>query len=424
MFWCTLGPKPWIGGDPLLPSFCDERRYANDTLAMMEASPSLDELIQSAAGQFECQFGASARWFGAAPGRINLIGEHTDYNDGWVLPMAIDRYTVVAAAPGQTPGQLTVNSQAFGTQASLKLDQLDQPHAVPWLRYVQGVVAQYQRRGIRCPELDIQVASSVPAGGGLSSSAALELAMAHLIEVVTGTSLPTDERITACVMGERETAGVPCGVMDQTVVEQAKAGHALLLDCLHNDVTHIPFTEAGAALLAVHSGVSHALADGEYAKRLEECERVAAELGIETLRDVAEFDLQRLSGDDLLYRRARHVVSENKRVHQSAAALRAADWSELGALMQESHTSLRDDYAVSCAELDLLVDLALSEQGVYGARMTGGGFGGCIIALVEQSRAGAVADSLCEHYATSTSLQPACYRVRPAAGAGEISALP
>jgi len=133
MFWCTLGPIPWIGGDPLLPSFCDVRRYADDTLAMIEASPSLDELIQGAAGQFACQFGASARWFGAAPGRINLIGEHTDYNDGWVLPMAIDRYTVVAAAPGQTPGQLTVNSQAFGTQASLKLDQLDHPHAVPWL---------------------------------------------------------------------------------------------------------------------------------------------------------------------------------------------------------------------------------------------------------------------------------------------------
>ena len=148
MFWCTLGPKPWIGRDPLLPSFCDERRYADDALAMIEASPCLDELIQGTADQFERQFGESARWFGAAPGRINLIGEHTDYNAGWVLPMAIDRYTVVAAASGQTPGQLTVNSQAFRTQASLKLDQLDRPHAVPWLRYVQGVVAQYQRRGI------------------------------------------------------------------------------------------------------------------------------------------------------------------------------------------------------------------------------------------------------------------------------------
>ena len=424
MFWCTLGPKPWIGRDPLLPSFCDERRYADDALAMIEASPCLDELIQGTADQFERQFGESARWFGAAPGRINLIGEHTDYNAGWVLPMAIDRYTVVAAASGQTPGQLTVNSQAFRTQASLKLDQLDRPHAVPWLRYVQGVVAQYQRRGIQCPELDIQVISSVPAGGGLSSSAALELAMAHLIEAVTGKPLSADQRTAACVAAERETAGVPCGVMDQTVVEHAKAGHALLLDCLHNEVTQIPFTEAGTALLAVHSGVAHALADGEYAKRREECDRVAAELGMQTLRDLTELDLQRLTGDDVLYRRARHVVSENKRVHQSVAALRAANWSQLGALMQESHASLRDDYAVSCAELDLLVDLALSEQGVYGARMTGGGFGGCIIALVDQSRVNAVAHSLCQHYAASTSRQPACYRVRPVAGAREISVLP
>jgi galactokinase len=288
------------------------------------------------------------------------------------------------------------------------------------MRYVQGVIAQYDSRGVHCPGLDVAVASSVPPGGGLSSSAALELATAHLLEAVTEQTLTRSERIEACVQAEREMAGVPCGIMDQTVVELAESGQALLLDCADQTARSVPFGSQAPALLVIHSGVSHALAEGAYAQRRADCEQAGALLGVSTLREVSPDQLARLKDEGVLQQRATHVVSENQRVYDAVAAIEQRQWDRLGALMTASHRSLRDDYEVSCPELDLLVELATAEQGVYGARMTGGGFGGCVIVLVAPDRLEAVADSVSDQYSEHMGWAPGCYRIEAGAGAHEI----
>ena len=386
---------------------------------MIESNPSLASLIDSASVAVAELSGQTARWQAAAPGRVNLIGEHTDYNQGWVLPMAIDRYTAMAAAPG-APGQIRVRSLAMAEERSLSLDQLHTPHRDPWMRYIQGFIAQYDRRGVRCPGLDVTVVSSVPPGGGLSSSAALELATAHLLEAVTGQTLTPAERIQASVQAEREMAGVPCGIMDQTVVELAESAQVLLLDCADQTAHSVPLGSQAPALLVIDSGVSHSLAEGAYAQRRAECEQASALLGVKILRDVRPEQLARLKGEMVLQQRATHVVSENERVRDAVAAIEQGQWDRMGALMTRSHESLRDDYEVSCPELDLLIELATVQRGVYGAKMTGGGFGGCVIALVETDQIEAVADSISGQYGDRIGGAPWCYRVQAGAGAREI----
>ncbi|MDG2461636.1 MAG: galactokinase [Luminiphilus sp.] len=389
---------------------------------MTNLGVSLSPLVDEARNALEAWSGRQAAWFAAAPGRVNVIGEHTDYNAGWVLPVAIDRFTLMAAAAGTQPGRLRVLSLALNEQGEILLGEISTPHPSLWVRYVQGVVAHYEKRGIHCPALDIVVASNLPAGGGLSSSAALELATAHLIEAATGRALSERGRIDACVAAEREYAGVPCGEMDQTIVEMAQADHALLLDCRERSVSHVPFALESVALVALHSGISHELADGAYAQRREECQHAASVLAVDTLRDVTIDRLARLESEPLLHRRARHIVSENARVHGAVAAMARYDWKMLGNLMVESHRSLQQDYCVSCRELDLLVDMALSEPGVFGARMTGGGFGGCIIVLIDKFRTESVVESMCRRYAELMGREPPCYRIQSAWGANEICA--
>ncbi|MCH1610757.1 MAG: galactokinase [Luminiphilus sp.] len=386
---------------------------------MIESNPSLASLIDSASAAVAELSGQAARWRAAAPGRVNLIGEHTDYNEGWVLPMAIDRYTAMAAAPGM-PGQIRVRSLAMAEERSLSLDQLHTPHRDLWMRYVQGVIAQYDQHGVRCPGLDVAVVSSVPPGGGLSSSAALELATAHLLDAVTGQTLTPAARIQASVQAEREMAGVPCGIMDQTVVELAESGQALLLDCADQTARPVPLGSDAPALLVIHCGVSHALAEGAYAKRRADCEQASALLGVKTLRDVGPDQLARLKDEGVLHQRANHVVAENKRVRDAVTTIEQGHWDRFGALMTASHRSLRDDYEVSCSELDLLVELATAEPGVHGARMTGGGFGGCVIVLVETDRLEAVADRISGQYEDRMGWAPGCYCVQASAGAREI----
>ena len=388
---------------------------------MIESNPSLDSLIDTASAAVAELSGQAARWRAAAPGRVNLIGEHTDYNQGWVLPVAIDRYTAMAAAPG-VPGQIRVRSLAMAEECCRSLNQLHPPYRDPWMRYVQGVIAQYDRRGVRCPGLDVAVVSSVPPGGGLSSSAALELAAAHLLEVVTGQTLTPAERIQASVQAEREMAGVPCGIMDQTVVELAESGRALLLDCADQTVRSVPLGSQAPALLVIHSGVSHSLAGGAFAQRRAECEQASAILKVNTLRHVGPDQLTRLKGEIVVHQRATHVNSENERVRDAVAAIEQGRRGRLGVLIKASYRSLRDDYEVSCRELDLLVELATAERGVYGARMTGGGFGGCVIVLVETDHLEAVADSVSGQYDDRIGWAPGCYRVQASAGAREICA--
>jgi galactokinase len=291
--------------------------------------------------------------------------------------------------------------------------------------------------------LDIVVASSVPVGGGLSSSAALELAMAHLIEAVTETTWSPSERIRAAVSAERDGAGVPCGMMDQTVVEQGQQGSVLLLDCAEDLISSIiPCDDPQIAWLVIHSGVAHELADGAYAQRRTECRMICKALRVDSLRDVTPEMIASLTPDlstesptpspalsprpsssqgpldEVLRRRARHVVTENQRVLAATEALKTANWPILGQLLFESHQSLRDDYQVSCEELDLLVELAQGHDEVFGARMTGGGFGGCIVALVNREALSSVATSISQGFAQQVGLSPRCYQVNPSAGAG------
>jgi galactokinase len=405
---------------------------------MIEPPLSIESLQARAASELNQWTGSAARWSAAAPGRINVIGEHTDYNGGWVLPMAIDRYTVLVAAPGLQADRIRVRSLSLGEQSAVSLSRLSDLSDDKWMRYLQGVLAEYAHRAVVCPPLDIVVASSVPVGGGLSSSAALELAMAHLIEAVTETTWSPSERIRAAVSAERDGAGVPCGIMDQTIVEQGEQGCVLLLDCAQGLISStIPCDDPQIAWLVIHSGVSHDLADGAYAQRRAECEMICEALQVGSLRDVTPEmittltpDLPALSPiqspiqsrlkvpfDEVLLRRARHVVTENQRVLAATEALKTANWSTLGELLFESHHSLRDDYQVSCEELDVLVELAQAQDDVFGARMTGGGFGGCIVALVDREALSSVATSISQGYVQRVGLSPQCYRVKPASGA-------
>ena len=436
-------PRRRIDGGATQPS----RRNANVVIAfvechsgyiMIEPPLSIESLQARAASELNQWTGSAARWSAAAPGRVNVIGEHTDYNGGWVLPMAIDRYTVLVAAPGLQADRIRVRSLSLGEQSAVSLSRLSDLSDDKWMRYLQGVLAEYAHRAVACPPLDIVVASSVPVGGGLSSSAALELAMAHLIEAVTETTWSPSERIRAAVSAERDGAGVPCGIMDQTIVEQGEQGCVLLLDCAQGLISStIPCDDPQIAWLVIHSGVSHDLADGAYAQRRAECEMICEALQVGSLRDVTPEmittltpDLPALSPiqspiqsrlkvpfDEVLLRRARHVVTENQRVLAATEALKTANWSTLGELLFESHHSLRDDYQVSCEELDVLVELAQAQDDVFGARMTGGGFGGCIVALVDREALSSVATSISQGYVQRVGLSPQCYRVKPASGA-------
>lgn len=384
---------------------------------MIQPSPTVHDLLHQARGAFRDWTGTDAQFWAGAPGRINLIGEHTDYNEGWVLPMAIDRYTVVVAALNNSADQINVKSVSAQEQGMISLSQLSHPTETLWLRYVQGVVALYERQGIRCPPLDILVLSSVPVGGGLSSSAALELAMAHLIESVTEQRLLPWQRIRTTQRAEWDFAGVPCGVMDQFISDQGREGFATLLDCQTEALRPIPFSPSELSLLIVHSGVSHALADGAYADRRAQCQAAAKALHLPSLRDADIASLDRLSGEKLLIKRARHVVSENQRVLDAVAALEMNDWACFGRLLTESHVSLRDDFEVSCAEMDLLVDLISGQSGVLGARMIGGGFGGCALALVRRSQVDDVVAAVGPSYHSKTGAQPLFYLARSSAGA-------
>ncbi|MEO8484037.1 MAG: galactokinase [Acidobacteriota bacterium] len=358
-------------------------------------------------------FGYAPQVMAAAPGRVNLIGEHTDYNEGFVLPLAINRATVCA-------GRLTDDrrvelvSGSARERATIELDADVVPRGLPrWTNYLRGVIAGFQRRGMRLSGLQIAIESDVPVGGGLSSSAALEVATATMLQALTGHPLSPAETIALCRQAEHEYAGVPCGVMDQTAVVLAREGHALLLDCRSLDVAHVPFIDPDVCLLIVNTSVRHSLASGEYARRRAECAAAAAQLGVTTLRDASAADVADQP-------RARHVVSENARTLAAVEALRMSDWPRLGRLMYESHLSLRDDFEVSCAELDAVVEIArdIGEPGgVWGCRMTGGGFGGCAVCLVRSTEAAAISDRIAGHYRSATGLTATIFPARAARGA-------
>jgi galactokinase len=384
-------------------------------------SNSLNHNAASASAAFERRYGGPPRWVVAAPGRVNLIGEHIDYNDGFVLPMAIERYCVIAAGPAERDAKFF--SIATNEEATISLSA-PQKHPTPghWSNYVAGVFAGCIGRGIQPAGFQAVIDSAVPFGGGLSSSASLEVATATLIEAMTGTALQPVEKALLCQKAEHEYAGVPCGIMDQFASVMGRADHLMLLDCRSREIEHISLVDPNVTVLIINTNVKHELSGGEYAERRRQCESAARKLGVASLRDATQSQLEanREKLDAVEFRRARHAISEIRRTSEAAAAIKTGDWSRVGRLMYASHDSLRDDYEVSCRELDFLVDLARHMRpgdGVIGSRMTGGGFGGCTVTLVETAKADRVTEHLARNYRDQIGIEPSVLTSRPARGA-------
>jgi galactokinase len=354
-----------------------------------------------------------------APGRVNLIGEHTDYSEGFVLPMAIDRATVAAAAP-RDDRRVRVRSLERGETAELDLDARDPRPEGSWIDYAYGVALALARR-VALRGADLAVATTVPIGAGLSSSAAFELSVASALLALAGASLPPRELARVGREAENGFVGLRSGIMDQLASACGVRDHALLIDCRSEELTPVPIPREAAVVVA-DSGVKHELSGSAYNARRAESEEAARLLGARTLRDVSAGELARRGGElpDVLRRRARHVVSENARVLAAADAFRAGDLARAGELMNASHDSLRDDYEVSAPELDLLVDAARAVSGVFGARMTGGGFGGSIVVLAGRDAVGPLTTALEAAYRARYARVPAVEEVRAADGAGPL----
>jgi galactokinase len=331
-------------------------------------------------------------WLVSAPGRVNIIGEHVDYCDGFVLPAAISLRTWMSGA--HRPDSLIVVETEDGLRAEMTADAIPQAGPEKWANYLRGVLAGCLEAGLTVPGMEVRIASTLPQGGGLASSAALTVAFATLLEAAAGRMLDPDGKARICQEAESRYAGVPSGCMDQLASVHGRAGHALLIDCRSRSVEPVPLH--GVSLLIINSGVRHDLADGAYATRRAETEEAAEVLGVPALRDAGEPLLINHAADlsPVLFQRARHVIGECARTLACAAAMKSGDWPRAGALMNGSHVSLRDDFEVSSPELDLIAAHAQQIPGVHGCRMTGGGFGGCCVALVQTEQAGEAARSL------------------------------
>lgn len=355
-----------------------------------------------------------------APGRLNVIGEHVDYNGGFVLPAAIEREIVLVARP-RLDRVVRLCSGLSDEAVSFSLDDLSPAGPRGWEVYVKGVLAGLEAHGFRLCGFDAEIVSNLPVGGGLSSSAALEAVAGLITLAMTEDTCDRMQLAKICQQAEHRYAGVPCGIMDQAAVLTCQADHLLLLDCQTGQARHIPFQDSRWGLMIIHSGVSHALAEGEYAKRRKACEEAAALLKVSSLRDIpiADLDdaLKHPGLNDEKRRCVRHVVSEIDRTLRAVECLACEDYRTLGKLLCESHASLRDDYRVSCPELDFIVKTASGLDGVAGCRMTGGGFGGAAVALVRSDAAEAVRDHLRSAFAAQFGAEPWMLMTRPAVGA-------
>lgn len=375
----------------------------------------------NARGAFRELYGYEPAGIWSAPGRVNLIGEHTDYNEGYVFPLAIDRRAGVAAAPRQD-GVLRLATTAPGSAAAeIKVAELVPGRLAGWSRYVAGVHWAFGVRGIDVPGMDILLDSDVPVGAGLSSSAAVECAAALAVNDLAGAGLPAEDLVLLCQQAENDFAGAPTGILDQSASLLSQAGHALFLDCRSRESRLVPLDLAGEgmSLLVIDTKVSHAHDSGGYAERRRDCERAAETLGVASLRELTLPDLV-LAAPRLerkAYQRARHVVSENARVLTVVAHLEAGrPIRGLGQVLSSSHESLRDDFEVSSPELDLAVETAVA-AGAAGARMTGGGFGGSALALVNAAEAGQIGAAVKRSFERAGYADPEVFAVEPGAGA-------
>ncbi|QBI21566.1 galactokinase [Egibacter rhizosphaerae] len=381
----------------------------------MSGHPAIDRAARAARDRW----GAAPTLVARAPGRVNLIGDHTDYNDGFVLPLAIDRDTAVAVRP-RGDGRVVLHSEATAAPATFEVAEVGE-RLTGWAAYPQGVVHELRYRGVAVGGFEATIASDVPLGSGLSSSASLEVAVAVAVSGLAGATLPPEVVARVAQRAETRWAGVPCGIMDQLAVAASRDGAALRIDCRDLSLRAVP-VPPDVAVLVLDTGTRRELAGSHYQRRREECAEAASALGVATLRHLDPEADGRLPEsvaaiDRPLAARVRHVLTENARVLETATALAAGDVEGAGTLMDASHVSLRDDYEVSTPELDTVVEHARAQPGCHGARLTGAGFGGCAVALADADRACDVAEAVGSAYRAATGRDAASYRCRPAEGA-------
>lgn len=379
-------------------------------------------LISQTLNAFHEKFttGRTPRLF-QAPGRVNLIGEHTDYNDGFVLPAAIDRQILVAAT-ARTDVEVNIYARNFKQWDRFRIqDDIEKLSGNSCGNYFRSIVWSLRRQGIELCGMDAVVSGNIPIGAGLSSSAAIEVAVGFTLLKLSEIEINLKDLALAAQKAENDFVGMRCGIMDQYIACLGQEDHALLIDCRDLSYQNVPLP-LGASVVIVDSGVHRGLMDMQYNARREDCENAARHFGVSVLRDVSMEALRQRSHElsAVVQRRAHHVISENDRTLAAADALRTQDLSTFGELMTASHSSLRDDFEVSCPELDLLVEMALDVKGVYGARLTGAGFGGCMVALVEKQAADHLIDIIETRYEAVTGRRAEAYTCRASAGVSEI----
>ncbi|MET3203427.1 galactokinase [Arthrobacter sp. UYEF6] len=404
--------------DPLIAQLASPPEPGTANLST--AQPGMADL----AARFEQEFGKLPDGVWQAPGRVNLIGEHTDYNEGFVLPFAIDKTARVAVGVRVDSTVRLLSTYGDHGMVSADLGSLDPASAKGWTKYPLGVMWALQQQGITVPGVDLLLDSTVPLGAGLSSSHAIECAVISALNDLTGAGLEHEEMVLTTQRAENDFVGAPTGIMDQSASLRGSKGHAVFLDCRDQSVQLVPFeTEpAGLVMLVIDTKVSHSHSDGGYASRRASCELGAEVLGVKALRDVRLEDLEEAAGllDEVTYRRVRHIVTENDRVVQTVELLASAGPVSIGALLDASHVSMRDDFEISCPELDLAVATSRA-NGAIGARMTGGGFGGAAIALTPVTSEQQVRAAVVRAFADAGYTAPDIFTVTPAAGAMRIS---
>ena len=382
-------------------------------------------MIEKAKAEFVKRFNAGPRIF-RAPGRVNLIGEHTDYNDGFVMPFAIDRATIVAGTK-RDDRRIEVVAFDMDESASIDLDAEPQKQRDSWTDYVEGMARSVEEKFGQIAGANLLIASDVPIGSGLSSSAAIEVSVGLALLSLSDMGIDREKLAFAGQKAEHEYAGTKSGIMDQFASAFCKKGSAMLLDCRSLERNEIPFETDDSVAVVCDTKVEHSLASTEYNKRREECEEGVRLLQknlpkIKALRDVSldELEKYKSSVSETVYRRCRHVISENVRTLKAAEFFKSKDLTAAGKLMFESHASLRNDYEVSCKELDALVDVASSIDGVFGARMTGGGFGGCTVNIIRKAVLDEFKRLISEGYSQRFGREPDIYEFHAADGASEV----
>jgi len=387
-------------------------------------------LISQAVDVYRKQFGGGQAVVVKAPGRVNLIGEHTDYNDGFVFPVAIDKVAVICGNSTED-SVIRLHSMLYGETLEYPQKGFERDGENVWVNYILGVIRELAHRGYRLPGVEIVNTCDIPLGSGLSSSAAVEVAVSTFLEQVAGLDIPATEVARLCQRAENEFVGVNCGIMDQFISRLGKRGTALFIDCRSLEYEYVPFDNPDVKILVCNTGVKRELVDSEYNTRRSECKQGVALLGerlrkdVKALRDVTMEEFQQCAQElpENIRKRCRHVISENHRVLRARELLKSGDYQGFGEILYDSHASLRDDYEVSCSELDTMVEILGSLDGVLGARMTGAGFGGCTVSIYnvkEGKNQQAVMEEVSSRYTEATGITPEIFFTSAESGASVV----